>query len=236
MSNKIKIYDEDTCREILRNTFKGSHLLEELGSDPTPLNIPRDMFDSVVVVTSENVDRQVYTCYSCKHGYFTVPYAFTDTAFNDNVTVGDNTSGSEQCWGVEQDADGTWFVYPSYSHTPQHTNYFNSFEEAFEVCESHNNKKPLNTSLHACVKHRPKLKQSKRIQYKAMTNFQYVLLHYPECIDSESGGGVLGCPSQYGLENYCIGSCEECYNKPAKRNGKYVFYRFIEYNNADMSF
>lgn len=225
MSNKIKLYDEDTCREILRSTFKDSDFLKHFEEDPTPLNIPRDAFDSVVVVTSVEVDKQVYTCYSCKHGYFTVPYLFTDPAFNAEVTVNDTTSESEACWGVQQDSTGNWFVYPSYSHTYEEPNYFKSFNEAFERCESYNNKTSADTSTNACAK---------RVQYKLMTNFQYVLLHHPECIDSDLSGGVVGCPADYGLENLCsderctLPDCDACYKAPAKRDGKYVFYRFIE--------
>lgn len=65
---------------------------------------------------------------------------------------------------------------------------------------------------------------------KAMSNREWMQKHEPESISKSSYGGVIGCPETYDLENYqncdpcTIGGkeCANCWNLPAKRNGKYI--------------
>ena len=69
------------------------------------------------------------------------------------------------------------------------------------------------------------------MKLKAMTNREWVQKHYPDRVVTYALGGVEGCPffRTYNLDNNkCNGNkmgnkkCTECWNLPAKRNGKYI--------------
>jgi hypothetical protein len=75
------------------------------------------------------------------------------------------------------------------------------------------------------------------LKVKAMTNREWVKKHVPYAITDLSLGGVYACPYIQELENQkCKRTdensggaikCYECWNLPAKRNGKYIMRKEV---------
>ena len=69
------------------------------------------------------------------------------------------------------------------------------------------------------------------MKLKAMTNREWAQKHYPDRVVAYAIGGVEGCPhyKMYNLDNSLCGGtkygytkCKNCWDLPAKRNGKYI--------------
>ena len=71
----------------------------------------------------------------------------------------------------------------------------------------------------------------KKRKLVSMTNREFVKTYHKETLCKSVYGGIIHCPYAYGLEmqkcklaleNYGAISCAECYNLPAKRNGRWL--------------